>query len=195
MEAGSLPRRAELRYLVALLEEPSAALFLKAVASTILPEDVYLQCISFEGKQDLEKNLESKIRNWCMPDTRFLVVRDQDSEDCREVKQRLVEICRRSGHADALVRIACGELESFFLGDLKAVGAAFGIKTPSQNAAKYRDPDRLGNAAEELGRLLSSSEQKLKWARTISPHLAVDGSNRSKSFNTLISGIRKLYSV
>lgn len=193
MEAGLLSGRIALRHLVALLEEPSAALVLKAVLPSILPQDVRLQCISFEGKRDFENNIEMKIRNWRLPDTKFLLMRDRDSEDCHEVKKRLVATCQNAGRKDALVRIACGELESFYLGDLKAVAEAFGRKMPSQNLAKFRDPDHLGNAAEELGRILSSSEQKLKWARAISPHLALDGSNRSHSFNVLISGVRKLF--
>lgn len=182
-----------MRYLVALLEEPSAALVLKAVLPSVLPKDVVLQCISFEGKQDFENNIEMKIRNWRLPDSKFLLLRDRDSEDCQEVKKRLVASCRKAGRKDALVRIACGELESFYLGDLEAVAEAFGRKMPSQTSAKFRDPDHLGNAAEELGRILESSEQKLKWARMISPHLSLDGSNRSHSFNVLISGVRKLF--
>ena len=179
--------------LVALVEEPSAALFLKAVLPSVLPGDVCLKCIPFEGKQDFENNIERKIRNWRTPDTKFLLIRDRDSEDCIAVKKRLKLICRRAGCRDALVRIACGELESFYLGDLKAVASAFGKKMPSQKLAKFRDPDRLGNAAQELGKILNSSEQKLKWARMISPHLAIDGSNLSHSFNVLISGVRKLF--
>lgn len=193
MEAGILSRRVELRYLVALLEEPSAALLLKAGLPSVLPKDVVLQCISFEGKQDFENNIEMKIRNWRLPDSKFLLMRDRDSEDCHEVKKRLVASCRKAGRKDALVRIACGELESFYLGDLKAVSNAFGCKVPSQNLAKFRDPDHLGSAAAELGRILSSSEQKLKWARAISPHLSLDGSNRSHSFNVLLSGVRRLF--
>lgn len=180
-------------YLVAFVEEPSAALLLKAVLPSVLPENVILKCFSFEGKQDLENNLDRKIRCWRTPDTKFLVVRDRDSEDCRKVKKRLVSICQAAGRDDALVRIACGELESFFLGDLNAVGVAFNRNMPSQRIAKFRNPDLLGNASQELGRILKSSEQKLKWARKISPFLAVDGSNCSHSFNMLLSGVRRLY--
>lgn len=179
--------------LVALVEEPSAALFLKAVLPSVLPAEVQLQTIAFQGKQDLERGLVRKLRAWMRPDSKFLVIRDRDSEDCVIVKKRLENLCREAGREGVLIRIACGELESFFLGDLRAVGEAFGKKVPSQNKGKFGDPDRLGNAAEELGRLLSSSEQKLKWARTISPYLALDGSNRSHSFNVLISGVRKLF--
>ena len=181
--------------LVALVEEPSAAFFLKAVMPSVLPEGVTLQTIAFQGKQDLERGLERKLKGWLRPDSRFLVMRDRDSEDCIAVKKRLEKICKATGRKGVLIRIACGELESFFLGDLHAVGIAFGKKMPTQNKGKFRDPDRLGNAAEELGKLLGTAEQKLKWSRMISPHLALDGSNRSHSFNTLITGVRKMFST
>lgn len=179
--------------LVALVEEPSAAIFLKAVLPSVLPEGVVLQTITFQGKQDLERGLEKKLRGWLCPDSKFLVIRDRDSENCVEVKGRLAAICKAAGRDGVLIRIACGELESFFLGDLRAVGLAFSKKMPSQQKGKFRDPDRLGNAAEELGRVLGTCEQKLKWARMISPYLALDGSNRSTSFNVLLAGVRKLY--
>jgi hypothetical protein len=56
-----------------------------------------------------------------LPDSFFVVLRDQDSGDCLEIKERLMALCGRAGKEDALVRIACRELESFYLGDLKAV--------------------------------------------------------------------------
>lgn len=181
-----------MRSLVAFLEEPSAAALLTVLLPPLLPEDCTLRCITFEGKQDLEKNLERKLRGWVMPDTSFLVMRDRDSEDCRAVKQRLVEICRRAGRPRAVVRIACGELESFYLGDLEAVSKAFGCRIPSGNLAKFRDPDRLNNASEELKRLTSGAYQKIAGSREIARFLMTDGANRSRSFNVLIEGVTRL---
>lgn len=178
--------------LVAFLEEPSAAVMLKAVAPLILPQGFELKCITFEGKQDLERNIERKLRGWQAPDTLFMVMRDRDSEDCRQVKDRLTEICRRAGRPNALVRIACGELESFYLGDLEAVSVAFGLKMSESRKAKFRHPDNLGNAAEELRRLTNGRYQKISGSRLIAPHLKVDGTNRSHSFNVLLSGVRRI---
>jgi hypothetical protein len=62
-----------------------------------------------------------------------------------------------------------------------------------QNNAKYRDPDRLNNAAQELKRI-AKTYQKLSGSRAIGPVLSLD-ENRSISFNQLISGIRKLLGV
>lgn len=172
-----------MRTLVAFLEEPSAAVFLKTVLLPLLPPDWTLKCISFEGKQDLEKNLERKLRGWINPDSSFLVMRDRDSEDCRVVKNRLMGICRRAERPQTIVRIACGELESFYLGDLDAV-----------RQAKFRDPDRLNNAADELKRLTRGTYQKISGSRMIGPYLKTDGTNRSHSFNVLLDGVRRLVS-
>ena len=181
-----------MRTLVALLEEPSAEHMVKAVLPRVLPADCVLKCFHFEGKQDLEKNIERKIRCWRTPHTYFLVMRDRDSEDCRAVKRRLVEKCCRAGRPDTLVRIACGELESFYLGDLEAVSEVFPCKVPSSRRAKFRVPDVLNNAAEELERLTGKLYQKIPGSKAIAPHLKVDGSNRSHSFNALLDGVRRL---
>lgn len=184
-----------MKTLVAFLEEPSAAALLKVLLPPLLPSDCRLKCITFEGKQDLERNLERRLRSWLTPGTRFLVMRDRDSEDCRIVKNRLVEICRRAGRPHTVVRIACGELESFYLGDLKAVASAFGSRTPSGNSAKFRDPDHLNNAADELRRLTGGVYQKISGSREIAQFLKTDGTNRSRSFNVLLEGVRRLLAM
>lgn len=192
MEAGILSGGDWVKTLVVFLEEPSAEWMVRAVLPRVLPSDCILKCFHFEGKQDLEKNIERKIRGWRTPNSYFLVMRDRDSEDCRVVKRRLAEKCRRAGRPDALVRIACGELESFYLGDLGAVSVALSCKVPSSQVAKFRDPDALYNAAEELERLTGKQYQKISGSKAIAPHLKVDGSNRSRSFNVLLEGVRKL---
>lgn len=181
-----------MRMLVAFLEEQSAAELLKILLPPLLPRECELKCIHFEGKRDLERNLERKLRGWLAPDTSFLVMRDRDSEDCRVVKRRLAEICRRAGRPRAVVRIACGELESFYLGDLEAVSRAFECRVPSGKSAKFRDPDHLNNAADELKRLTGGVYQKIAGSREIARFLRTDGTNRSRSFNVLIEGVRRL---
>ena len=90
------------------------------------------------------------------------------------------------------MRIACHELESFYLGDLEAVKTAYGIPVPSQNARKFRTPDNLANAAEELKKITKMKYQKLEGSRLIARHLKLDGSSSSTSFNALLSGILRL---
>lgn len=179
--------------LVCLLEEKSAKVMLDIVLPKILPSGVEFDTFFFQGKQDLEKNIEKKLKNWQTPNTVFLIMRDQDSGDCVEIKNNLLTKVKLSGREDrTLVRIACHELESFYLGDLEAVAIGLGINHPSQTSSKYRTPDRLRNAKEELRKITKNKYQPTSGSRAISPHLKIDATNKSVSFNVLINGILKL---
>lgn len=182
-------------HLVFLLEEPSAREMLKGLLPRLIPEDVSVQYLVFEGKQDLEKRLPRRLRAWQQPDTLFVVLRDQDSGVCTDIKTGLAEKCREAGRADALVRIACRELESFYLGDLAAVEQGLETRNLSrqQQKAKFRAPDRLGSPHREL-KLLAPTYQKMAGSRAIGPHLSLD-QNHSHSFNALIGGVKRLLGV
>ena len=92
------------------------------------------------------------------------------------------------------MRIACHELETFYLGDLAAVEQGLGLSglAKQQPSSKFRSPDHLANPAEELGKLTKARYQKLAGSRAISPHLRLDGRNASVSFCALIAGVRRL---
>jgi len=114
--------------LVFFLEGPSEKVLLQGLLPRFLPMDrVTPRFVVFEGKQDLEKQLVRRMRLWRTPNTHFVVLRDQDSADCMDVKSRLTELCHEANHPEALVRIACHEIESWYLGDLAAVELALGI--------------------------------------------------------------------
>jgi len=184
-----------MRFLICLLEEPSAREMLKGILPRILPENVYVQYVVFEGKQDLEKQIERRMRHWRKPDSVFLIMRDQDSGDCMVIKKNLLNKVISSGRQDAaMIRIACRELESFYLGDLEAVetGLAIDGLGKRQEKRKYRFPDSLSNAAEEMSKLTDERYQKVAGSRAIGPYLKIDGSSKSHSFNVLLNGIKKL---
>lgn len=180
--------------LVFLLEEPSAKAMLEGILPRLLPPEITIQYLVFEGKQDLHKQLVRKLRFWQQPDSRFVVMRDQDSGDCRVIKAELQRLCREAGHPEALVRIACHELESFYLGDLQAVEAALAIPglARQQQSRKFRTPDALANAAEELKKITSGRYQKVQGSRLIGPQLTLDHRNLSHSFQVLLEGIQRL---
>ncbi len=178
--------------IVFFLEEPSAEQMLKGVLPKILPQTIIPRFVVFEGKQDLEKHLPMRLRAWQNPDALFVVMRDQDSGDCTAIKRGLVKKCTDSGKPDTLVRIACRELESFYLGDLKSVSQAIGPTNieKHQNKAKFRNPDTLASPSQELKKL-APSYQKVSGSRVIGPMLDLDN-NKSTSFNALINGVRRL---
>jgi hypothetical protein len=179
--------------LVCLLEEPSAREMLQGVLPRILPSGWHVRYIVFQGKQDLEKNLVIKLRGWLAPDSLFVVLRDQDAGDCHKVKQGLVALCRQAGREHTLVRVACRELESFYLGDLAAVEKGLGYSglARMQRKKQFRAPDSLANPALELERLTAGLYQKVAGSRAIAPHLELEG-NTSHSFNALLQGLRRI---
>ena len=93
-----------------------------------------------------------------------------------------------------MIRIACRELESFYLGDLAAVEQGLNLTglAKLQGNQKFRDPDRLVNAAEELKKITKNTYQKLSGSRSIAPYLRLDEAHRSTSFKALITGLQRL---
>ena len=181
-----------MKELVFFLEEESAKALLEKLIPGMIPDGktIHFRCVVFEGKQDLQKNLKRKIQGYLRPNANFFVLRDQDRSDCVQVKKSLRAICRSAGQPKTVVRIACRELEAFYLGDLRAVEAALGLNglARKQQRAKFRDPDRLQNPASELERLTQSAYQKVSGSRAIGEHLDFHTS-RSRSFLHLVRSI------
>ncbi|MCD8487030.1 MAG: DUF4276 family protein [Desertifilum sp.] len=116
-----------------LLEEPSAKIVLDAILPKIIPEHITYICIDHQGKDDLTKSIPKKIKAFqCFkPDTKFVIVHDQDSHDCKKLKADLLQLCRSAGKSEVIIRIICHELESWFLGDLAAIEQAYELKPQS----------------------------------------------------------------
>lgn len=185
------------RELVFLLEEQSAAALLEALLPRFLHASIACTFIAFEGKQDLDKRLEKRLRYYLNPEARFLVLRDQDSfPDCRALKARLWEKCEAAGRAATTrVRIACTELETFYLADLPAVERALACRIvatlPPRARSRFRAPDQLGSPSRELQTLTQGQYQKVDGSRRIAAHLDL-ANTRSPSFSNLLRGIRQL---
>jgi hypothetical protein len=62
------------------LEEPSAKVMLERFIDTHFTYDPvefnFRYCV-YEGKQDLERNLERRLKGWLLPNTLFVVIRDR----------------------------------------------------------------------------------------------------------------------
>lgn len=181
-----------MKELVFCLEEPSAKAMLEGLLPKLLPEQIPVRYMVFEGKQDLEKRLMPRMRHYRNQKARFIVMRDQDSGDCKKIKKGLSQLCAQAGRTDAMVRIACHELESFYLADLAAVEKGLGISklASQQNNRKFRAPDNLGAPSLELQTLTHGQYQKISGSRAIGVHLDPDN-DRSISFRALVSAIRR----
>lgn len=164
---------------------------LDALLPRIFPGLPFL-CVPHEGKQDLDRSIPRKLKAWREPGVRFIVVRDNDGQDCVALKRRLVTLCRDAGREDTLVRIACQELEAWYLGEPRALAVAFGDERLRTLAAKarYRDPDAVAHPSAEL-RTLVPEFQKVSGARRMADHLTREH-NRSRSFQVLVEGVDRV---
>ena len=184
-----------MKELVFLLEELSAKAMLESLLPRFVNKDIGFRCIPFEGKRDLEKGLMRKIRAYPNNQARFIILRDQDSiPECRDIKQNLLDLCTKAGKAHlCLVRIACKELETFYLADLNAVEEALGIEgiAKKQQKANFRAPDNIISPSRELKKLTDGNYQKVSGSREIGKYLDLNN-DRSLSFKNLIAGIKRM---
>jgi len=180
-----------MKKVVFLVEERSMKVLLSEMLPRLYPA-MNFQCLEHEGKQDLDRSIPRKLANWREPNVRFVVVRDQDRNNCREIKTMLVESCHRAGRPDTLVRIACRELEAWYFGAPAAMAAAF--ETPQlqdlARKARFRDPDTIEKPSDELAKIVPSF-QKVSGARVMGRHLE-RAENRSRSFQSLMEGLDRL---
>lgn len=186
-----------MREVVFLLEEVSAQAMLEGILPRLWLEGITVRYIIFEGKQDLEKQLIRKLRAYQNAEAQFVVLRDQDAHpDCKVVKERLEQLCISAGKPDALVRIACREIESFYLADLSAVERGLEVVGLARLQAKekYRMPDRLSSPSGELRLLTNGIYQKVSSSRSIAPWLDLEN-RRSPSFRNLIAGLRRIIGI
>ncbi|MDR2786417.1 MAG: DUF4276 family protein, partial [Treponema sp.] len=150
------------------------------------PAQFNLQYYVYEGKQDLENHLENRIRYWKTPETVFVVIRDQDSGDCHAIKRTLKAKCEAAGRRDAIVRIACHELESFYLGDPAAIEKGLEIHHIWKHDRRklFKQPDSIDQPSKRLAYITGNKYQKIDGSRKIAPYLN-PAVNTSKSFNVL----------
>jgi hypothetical protein len=110
-----------------LVEESSMKNFLGNILPRILPEGICFNQNCFirthEGKQHLKKEIPNKIRAYrhSRIPVKVIIIQDQDSDDCKILKARLKQLVDDSGPIPNLIRIACRELEAWYLGDLEAI--------------------------------------------------------------------------
>jgi len=179
-----------MRELVFLLEEESAKVLIQGILPRLGATLPSVRFIVFDGKQDLMRQLERKLRAYLNPEARFIILRDKDSADCVEVKAEIRTSCERAGKGGATIRIACHEIESWYLADLDAVGRAYGKELGNlQSKEKFRDPDALGNPVQELKRLVPEYD-KVSGSRALSKALDL-GNRRSRSFYHFMTAIAR----
>ncbi len=133
-----------------------------------------------------------------------IVVVDLDNKDCIRFKRELLQILNTCNpRPKALFRIAIEETESWLLGDVEAVRAAY--PQAKRSILDNYVPDSICGAWEVLAdAVYPGGSAKLKkkgypeigrvkceWAEEIAPHIDIDR-NRSKSFQVFCEGVKRL---
>jgi hypothetical protein len=189
-------------HLEVFVEEPSAKEVLDRILPKILGSEHSFEVHPFRDKQELLREIPKRLKayaKWMPEDWRIVVLVDEDREDCRALKRRLVDAVAAAGLSGrVLCRIAVEELEAWFFGDVEALRAAY-PKIPAglHNRKKYRDPDAIaGGTWEVLDWLLRKHGYragliKTDAARRIAEHMIPDR-NRSHSFQVFRSGLERL---
>ena len=178
---------------VFLLEEYSMKALLDGLLPRLFPGLVF-QCLPHDGKGDLEESIPRKLRGWREPGVRFVVVRDNDRSDCVVLKESLRALCADRPEQDCLIRLACQELEAWYLGEPDALAEAFGKESLRGIGAKarFRKPDDIPYPERALVQLVPQY-QKVGSARVLANHLDRQR-NRSPSFRAMMDGIERFAS-
>lgn len=180
-------------------EELSAKRLLDVVIPKVIPVNTYHRVYPHQGKEDLEKALKNTLPTISRtPGSRIIIMRDQDTGECEEVKRNIQEIIGLNCQCEYLVRIACKELESWYLGDLNALQFAYPRFKPDQyqNRSVLRNVDNINFPDRYLLQIIPEFRNraylpKIEVAESIGPHLDINN-NRSHSFNHFIQAVRRL---
>jgi hypothetical protein len=178
-----------------LTEERSMKNFLEILLPKLGFDENY-RIISFEGKSDLKKSVSRKI-NASERGSKFIVLIDQDSNDCMRLKQEIREIIEKQstkvGEIEYRVRIVCHELESWYLGDLFAVDKAFGTKMVQHiNKRTYRNPDYYLSNPKQVFLKQTGTIGQIAAAEKMANAMTMEGikNNQSHSFRVFISTVK-----
>jgi hypothetical protein len=202
-------------HFVFLVEEPSMEAFLHALLPRFLPEGRTFQVISFQGKYNLLKQLEPRLKGYArsLPEGwRIVVLVDRDSEDCVALKAKLNAFAAKAGLPTRTTaaasdwrlvnRIVIEELEAWYFGDWDGVRAAY-PRVPATIAAKerYRNPDAIsGGTWEAFEKVMKQHGYfkegigKIDAARHIGAHLN-PLRNSSQSFQTFWAVLFEVFAL
>ena len=124
-------------------------------------------------------------------DRKIVVLCDQDSDDCRELKRKIRDKVPAKLRDRTLIRVVCCELEAWYLGDKDALIAAYpdcgriGSGDWSKNPDGFRRPSsKIKEKARGFDKVVAGEK--------VSGKIRNLKDNRSPSFRVFVSGLRGL---
>jgi hypothetical protein len=188
MKPAAIPQHKNVLF---LLEEQSAEAMLKEFLPRCFPT---LRCTyrRFSDVNELLKRLEKTIRNHTDTECPIIILCDQDDKDCVKFKKHISGLCKKTRQESrCIIRIACHELESWYLAQLDVVANHFGVPELSKRQNRYSNPDNTNKPSKELERLTKQQYQKIKGSRIMGKHLDPEV-KRSVSFKHFIQTLREI---
>lgn len=187
-------------HLEILTEELSAEAALNKLLPKIVGQAATIKIIAHQGKGNLLKDLPAKLKAYSKTfhtSQKILVLLDRDKEDCAGLKKKMEEKAKQAnvltksaantGQAFLVAnRIAIEELEAWFLGDERAVCAAYPKLRAFPKEFSRKNPDMIKNPFETLESILRKAGYrniggKIELSRKIATHMDASR-NRSASF-------------
>ncbi len=179
-----------------LVEDYSTRKFLEGILPRLGFENFEIK--HHRGKEDLVSNLEKIIPSLSKRAQQIIIILDQDNQNCIKLKSKLTDkmvncVCEYK------IRIACYELEAWFLGDMAAISKCSPRFRANffQGKEKYRDIDNISGPKPSnlLEEIVPGWEKdyanKPRFAEKIAPFMSLEQrnskeSNRSYSFHVLL---------
>ncbi|MDR1290660.1 MAG: DUF4276 family protein [Planctomycetaceae bacterium] len=174
-----------------LLEEESAEEMLRKFIPRCFSS---LRCTyrKFKGKNNLIQRLEKTIQNHVDNNCPIVILCDQDDDCCVELRDKILNLCKKTHRGSScVVRIACHEMESWFLAQLDIVAGHFGVPELAKHQKRYEKPDTVKNPSDVLKRITNGNYQKVKGSRIMGEYLDPN-ITRSVSFKRFVETLRHL---
>ncbi len=186
--------------IVFLVEDFSMKKFLEGILPRLGFESYHFEIKFHQGKEDLKCNLDKTIPTLSKRANQIIILIDQDTENCLELKNNIKEKMWRCS-CEYKIRIACYELEAWFLGDMDAIKQCSERFNPDsyRNKEEYRNIDaiykpkpstHIEKIVPDLKKIYSSKD---KFAAEISKHINLENQvNKSYSFNVFLETIKSI---
>ena len=149
--------------------------------------------IPHQGKQHLLGGLPTTFRALASigGDKKIVVLCDQDSDDCRELKREIRNKIPTAFRGRTLIRIVCCELEAWYLGDKKALVDAYPDCGRIGSRDWRKNPDGFSKPSSKI-REKARGFNKVAAGEKVSGKIRNLENNRSPSFRVFVSGLRGL---
>jgi len=188
--------------IVFLVEDYSMKKFFEGILPRLGFKEDSFEIKHHRGKDDLICNLNKVVPSLSKRAQQIIVIIDQDRQDCIALKNKIKTkmawcVC------DYKIRIACYELEAWFLGDMQAIAqcSAKFKATFFQNKEKYRNVDNIPKPSRVIEEIIPDYKKqyssKDKFAESMSKFISLAEqnlvqANRSHSFHICLKTLHSI---